>query len=120
MARIFYRLDGSIYGVHPGPHEDNPKITLPDGVAWFDVPETPDQIPWLVPADRNDLNPRQGEHWSRVNPATRAVEVDPAKVPPPNPDEALQKAIEGATTLQDLKDALLGKTRPGRVPGVRP
>jgi hypothetical protein len=47
MARIFYfTKDGSIYGVHPEPHEGNPKIRLPAGVAWIDVPEQPHEIAW--------------------------------------------------------------------------
>lgn len=37
--------------------------------------------------------------------------------PPPDPDEELALAIEGAKTFDDLKAALLGKLRPGRVAG---
>ena len=39
---------------------------------------------------------------------------------PPNPNEELTAAITQATTLQELKDALLGKTRQGRVKAERP
>lgn len=69
MARIFYRVsNGQIYGVHPGPHEGNPKITLPIGVAWIDVAEAPDAIAWPDPG---------GETWNRVNPATQTLEALP-------------------------------------------
>ena len=47
MARIFYYTGtGDIYGVHPGSHEGQPQIQLPQGVVWIDVPGPPDQIPW--------------------------------------------------------------------------
>lgn len=37
--------------------------------------------------------------------------------PPPDPDEELAAAIEAATTIEELKHALLGNTRPARVAG---
>ena len=37
--------------------------------------------------------------------------------PKPDPDAELAGAIEAATTLQELKDALLGKYRAGKVKG---
>ena len=44
--------------------------------------------------------------------------VPPPPVPePPNQDEELAKAIESATTLEELKQALLSKLRPARVEG---
>lgn len=50
MARIFYfTATGDIYGVHHSPHEDDPRIRLPKGVAWIDVPEPSHQIPWPSP-----------------------------------------------------------------------
>lgn len=72
MARIFYfTATGDIYGVHHSPHEDDPKIQLPKGVAWIDVPEPPHQIPWPSPDGK-----RAGrEQWSRVNPVTKALEL---------------------------------------------
>lgn len=42
--------------------------------------------------------------------------VRPTPVPAPlDPDDELASAIEAATTLTQLKDALLGKMRPARV-----
>ena len=47
MATVFYWTNRGnpgqrpIYGVHP-----NQKIIVPEGVASFDVPESPDQILW--------------------------------------------------------------------------
>lgn len=35
--------------------------------------------------------------------------------PPPDPDDELRAAIEGATSLNELKAALLGTNRPARV-----
>lgn len=37
--------------------------------------------------------------------------------PPPDPDAELASAIEGASTLAELKDALLGNLSQGRVAG---
>lgn len=74
MARIFYFPDGAIYGVHPGPHEDNPKIKLPDGVAWIDVPETADKIVWPPLA-----NGPGGERTTLVIDGALTVKVLPAK-----------------------------------------
>lgn len=37
--------------------------------------------------------------------------------PPPDPDVELALAIDSATTLAELKAALLGKTRPGKAAG---
>lgn len=37
--------------------------------------------------------------------------------PPPDPNEELDAAIAAATTLEELKDALRGMSRPGRVAG---
>jgi hypothetical protein len=72
MARIFYfQATGIIYGVHHGTHEDDPKIRLPKGVAWIDVPQPPDQIRWPSP---DEARPGR-EQWSRVNPITKAVEL---------------------------------------------
>jgi hypothetical protein len=73
MARIYYRDDGSIYGTHTGPFT---KHALPDGLAFLDVPGTPDAIVW--PA----VNGAPGtEQTSRV---TAGVLVgDPSRVPPP-------------------------------------
>lgn len=65
MARIFYySATGLIYGIHTGPHEDNPKIKIPEGVEWLDVPEPPDQIAW--PSPDGGLTPGD-EHLSRIN-----------------------------------------------------
>lgn len=84
MARIFYRLDGTIYGVHPGAHEDNPAIMLPTGVAWIDVPEAPHQIVWPS---------QEGEAGSKVNVTTGVLEAlpSPAKVVIPKEDNDIDQ-----------------------------
>ena len=42
--------------------------------------------------------------------------VRPTPIPtPPDPDDELTQAIEGASTIAQLKDALLGRVRPARV-----
>lgn len=48
-----------------------------------------------------------------------AAAVVAAHVPavPPDPDTELEAAITAATTLAQLRDALLGKTRAGKVQG---
>lgn len=42
--------------------------------------------------------------------------VDPDYVAPPDPDDEFRAAIEGASTIADLKAALLGTTGPGAEP----
>lgn len=42
---------------------------------------------------------------------------DPTAVPAPDPDAELEAAIAAATTLEELKDALLGKVRAGQAKG---
>lgn len=44
----------------------------------------------------------------------------PAPPPPVDPNAELHAAITAATTLDELKAALLGRTRPGAVRGVTP
>lgn len=58
MARIFFHIaTGEIYGVHDGVFAG----TLPAGIDFIDVAETPDQIAWPVNAFG-----RSGEHYARV------------------------------------------------------
>lgn len=91
MARIFYFMaTGAIYGVHHSPHEDNPKIRLPKGVAWIDVPEPPDQIRWPSP---DGTRPGR-EQWSRVNPDTKALELRKDIKIPVDADADLTKPIQ--------------------------
>lgn len=58
MARIFYfTATGEIYGVHAGAFAG----TLPAGIDFIDVAETPDQIVWPV-----NVFDRSGEHYALV------------------------------------------------------
>lgn len=103
MARIFYFRDtGKIYGVHHSPHENNPKIQLPQNVIWIDVPETADKIRWpeIEPGEPGT------EHSSRVNPATKALEF--FTVPPTHKRKStikkLNVILSNPSASQDLKD----------------
>lgn len=51
-----------------------------------------------------------------VDEATLQAAID-ASSPPKTPDDELRAAIEAATTLDELKAALLGTNRPARVVG---
>ncbi len=73
MARIFYRPDGEIYGVHP-----DGNINVPSDIAFIDVAETPDQIVWPILADGDPGS----ERTSRVEPSTEVLELDPDNLPP--------------------------------------
>ncbi len=58
MARIFYHTDtGNIHGVHDGTFSG----TLPGGIDFIDVAESPDQIVWPVNAAGDS-----GERFARV------------------------------------------------------
>lgn len=110
---IFYwQATGEVYGVHKD-LATAPKV--PQGVVSLEVPETPDKIAWPVPVGQN----KGHERWTIVdtttNPAT--LKVNPKFVFEPDPDVELAKAIEAATTLQELKDALLGKIGAGKIKG---
>lgn len=48
-----------------------------------------------------------------------ALAAPPPGPPPPDPDEELRLAIEGASSLTELKAALLGNTRAAAVKGRR-
>ena len=50
----------------------------------------------------------------------QALTAHDAMKVPVDPNMELEAAITGATTLQELKDALLGKTKAGRVAGRTP
>ncbi len=91
MARIFYwtaeqkdefarviAAEGDIYGVHP-----DGNIDVPDEVGFIDVPGSPNDIPWPVTPDGPG-----SEKWSRVNPVTKTVELNPLKVPPSERQQA--------------------------------
>src|SRR3990167_6357351 len=120
MARIFYwALTGIVYGVHPSSHESNPKIVLPDGVVWNDVPETPDRIPW---PKRNGTTGR--EHWSRIVNGAIALRNDLEPLVP-DFDTELAQAIRAIDTsgvndlgtkavIENLRAALLGLKAKGR------
>ncbi len=59
MARIFYHTDtGNIFGVHDGAFSG----TLPGGIDFIDVAESPDQIVWPVNAAGDS-----GERFARVS-----------------------------------------------------
>jgi hypothetical protein len=45
------------------------------------------------------------------------MEAQPKPPPQPDPDEELAAAIQAATTLDELKDALLGKFEKAKVKG---
>lgn len=114
LAVIFYwQATGAIYGVHSDLATAPP---VPEGVVHVEVPGTPDKIPWPVPAGQ----PAGREQWSRVNLTTQTIELRPDVEIPVNHDAELRQAIEAATTLQELKDALTGKTRSGAVKGRAP
>ena len=86
MARIFYyTATGHIYGVHPGPHEANPKIVLPSGVVWRDVLEAPDKILW----------PGGSEQTCKVDLVTRELVLRP-DFPLPGPNADLKSKIDAA------------------------
>ena len=68
MARIFYiTATGRIYGVHPGAFTGS----LPPGIDFIDVVETPDKIAW--PDAR-------GENYNKVQ--SGALETAPFEGPP--------------------------------------
>lgn len=48
---------------------------------------------------------------------TAAWEAEQAKPVPPDPDAELEAAITAAATIAELKAALLGKTRAGKIKG---
>jgi len=84
MARIFYRPDGEIYGVH---RDGN--INVPTGVAFIDVGEAPDQILWPTLPDGGDGS----ERTSRVNLSTFVLEPDLDNLPPTK-DEIYDEVIK--------------------------
>ena len=97
MARVFYWLaTGHIYGVHHGPHENDPTIVLPAGVAWIDRPETPDKVPW----------PGGRERTCKVDLVTRVLVLRPdLPVPLPDPNAGFKAKIDAA-----VADALVPQT----------
>ena len=108
---IFYwQATGEIYGVHKDLATAPP---VPAGVASISVPETPDKIVWPIPARQT----KGREQWSAVDPVTKILIVKPGLSIPIDPDEELIAAIEKATTLQELKNALIGKLGLGKVKG---
>lgn len=111
-ACVFYHQDGTLYGVHPTCDVAETDIHLPEDVRGLEVTS----LAWPSTSDG-----REGrERWTRVNPATETLEVDESKVTAPDPDAELEAAIRSAATLQELKDALLGNLRQGRVKARRP
>ena len=97
---IFYwQSTGEIYGVHPDLATAPP---LPAGVASIEVPESPDKIPWPVPPGKTSGR----QQWSGVDLSTKTLRVKPGLRFPRDPNAEIEKAIDGATTLQELKDAL--------------
>lgn len=99
MARIFYRADGTIYGVHPGSHEGNKKIRLPEGVTWIDVPEQPHEIAWPT----FDGQPGT-EQTSLIDKGKLKAKNNP---PPENKKAKVEKMLKAnGLTLADLKTAL--------------
>lgn len=109
MARIFYfSASGDVYGVHPGLHEANPKIRLPAGVIWADVPETPDSIPWPIPADHE----KGREEWSRMNSVSKSLELRRnIVIPPADPNAVLKSKIDAVVAEellpQKIKDVFM-------------
>ena len=110
---IFYwQATGEIYGVHK---DIVTAPAVPPGVTYITVPSPPDKIAWPVPTGQT-----QGrEEWSVVDTATRppSLKAKAAGDITVDPDAELRWAIEAATTLGELKDALTGKTRAGQVKG---
>lgn len=92
MARIFYKPNGEIYGVHP-----DGNIEVPADVAFIDVSESPDQIAWPFLPDGSSGS----EHTSSVNPGTKVLEVALAKIPPPAADRA-EAALRDSPVLLAL------------------
>ena len=72
------------------------------------------------PRQRLDIRRLSGDFTPQEMTKIRSVLSSHVPRPPVNPDSELLTAIEQATTLQELKDALLGRTRPGRVHGRKP
>lgn len=69
-----------------------------------------------IPSDKANRDYRDYLAWVAAgNEAT--VRPEPVPVVVPDPDVELEAAITGATTLEGLKAALLGKTRAGKVQG---
>lgn len=107
MARIFYFSDtGNVRSVMGGPHEGNPDVTLPAGVAWIDVPEAAHEIAWPVLPD----GAPGAEAFCKIDPVSETIvlkaEVD---FPPPLPLNA-----------EDVFDILVAKglaTDSDRPPG---
>lgn len=103
MGIIFYwKATNEIYGVHPD-LETAPK--LPDGIVHIEVPQSPDKIPWPVPVGKNSGH----EQWTVVDTTTTppTLKVNPKLVFEPDPDVELEKAVKAATTLEEIKSALL-------------
>ena len=115
-ATIFYRTNEGtpnarpVYGVHP-----DSNIKVPTDVRSITVPETSDAIVWPVPTGQT----RGREQWTVVDTTTNppSLKLNPGLIIAVDPDLELKTAIEAATTLQELKDALTGKTRAVRVKG---
>ncbi len=88
MARIFYRTAGEfigeIYGVHP-----DGNIDVPEDIAFIDVAETPDQIVWPTLPDGDPGS----ERTSRVDPSTKALELDSDNLPPTK-DEIYDQVLQ--------------------------
>ena len=99
MARIFFwQADGTIYGVHPGPH-DPEKVTIPSGVVWLDTLEAPDQISWPL---RGGLAGR--EQWSRVVSSQLVLRSDLPPLPIDR-DARLKVAIQAVDSTLILDPA---------------
>lgn len=127
MAVIFYysedRVDpatgevidsaGDIYGVHP-----DRNITVPDEVASISVSGKPDKIGWPALPDGSPGN----EHTSRIDLAAKALVVDAAAIPPPDPSDELEAALDAldpvTATVEELIAVLRGQAgKKGRIVG---
>ena len=104
MARIFYHTPtGNIYGVHPGAFNDS----LPADIAFIDVPEAPDQIPWPVNASG-----KSGEEFARVQSGVLiAFDPDFSTIDQANIDALLlESGVMRALALMIFEVGKAGKT----------
>lgn len=89
---------GDIYGVHP---DLATAPSVPPDVDNIVVPQPPNAINWPIPPGAA----RGREQWTRINLGTKALELKPG-IRINRPQDGAR--IRAATTLQQLKDAILG------------
>lgn len=92
---------------YPAPLDRDSKVMLPEGDGY--------EAATLSDADAALVGQTNARY--SVDAAGRLVVTPVAVVPVVDPDDELEAAIAGATTLEGLKAALLGKNRAGKVKG---